>query len=129
MKNFGRELYRIIEEKRLIKKDIAEKIGISPAYFSQLMNKESFDPQTLEKICLAIGVSPGYMFDDWTSEKYTIGEINNQAIIGDATVNVGANKEGIEKLLSEKERIIEEKERLIQILLRQSGMSGVIDTI
>ena len=129
MKHFGRELYKIIEEKRLVKKDIAEKIGISPAYFSQLMNKESFDPQTLEKICFAIGISPGYMFDDWTSDKYTIGEINNQAFIGDATVNVGANKDGIEKLLLEKERIIEEKERLIQVLLRQNGMDGIIDTI
>lgn len=127
MKHFGNELYRIIEEKHLVKKDIAEKVGISPAQFSQLMNKESFDPRTLEKICLAIGISPGYMFDDWTSEKYTIGEINNQSITGDATVNVGSGYHVMDSLLAEKERVIEEKERLIKVLLRQSGLSDSID--
>lgn len=129
MKNFGRTIYKIIEEKRLVKKEIAEKIGLSPAYFSQLMNKETFDPATLEKICFAIGVSPGYFFDDWTSEKYTIGEINNQSVTGDATVNVGSNLESIEQVLKDKERIIEEKERLIKILLRQAGLSESIDLI
>lgn len=129
MKHFGSTLYKIIDDKRLKKKDIAEKAGLDPSHLSQLMNKEYFNPKLLERICFAIGISPGIMFDDWPDGKYTIREINNSTIIGDATVNVGDNSENLKELLKEKERIIEEKERFIKLLLRQNGMSEIIDGI
>lgn len=112
MKHFGHTLYKIIEDKHLVKKRIAEKVGITPSYFGQLMNKASFDPELLESICKVIGISPGYFFDDWPSTALSIGEINNSSVSGDATVNVGQSVEYLEK-------VIQEKERLIQVLLKQ----------
>lgn len=117
MKHVGKELYRIIDEKRLVKSEIAKKIGVSPSYFGQMLHYASMDAAKLEKLCNVIGISPGYFFDEWTSDKYTIGEINNGTVIGDATVNVGENAKYIQSLLDEKERIIKEKERLIKVLL------------
>ena len=67
-------------------------------------------------------MSPGYFFDDWPSEKYTIGEINNQTLIGDAQVNIGQNIKQYEALLAEKDKLIMEKERLIKILSQKAGV-------
>ncbi|MDE6717867.1 MAG: helix-turn-helix domain-containing protein [Muribaculaceae bacterium] len=126
MKHAGRELYRIIEEKRLIKKDLADKIGITPTYFSHLMNKASFDSELLEKVSKAVGVSPGYFFDDWPCDDYRVRDIHNGTVIGDATVNVGSTQEF---RIRELESVLKEKERLIQVLLKQSGMDNVVDGI
>lgn len=122
MKSFGRELYRIIEQKKLVKKHIADSLGMSSSQFSQLMKKDVFDPRILERICMEVGVSPGYFFDDWTSEKYTIGDISQSMVGGNATVNVGSDVEGLRA-------VIAEKERLIQVLLKQLGLSDAIDSI
>ena len=71
---------------------------------------------------MEVGVSPGYFFDDWTSEKYTIGDISQSMVGGNATVNVGSDVEGLRA-------VIAEKERLIQVLLKQLGLSDAIDSI
>lgn len=122
MKHIGRELYQIIEKKRLVKRHIAQAIDMDPSRFNQLMHRESLDAKLLEKICIAIGISPGYFFDDWPSDKYTIGEINNQTVIGDANVNIGQSLKHLEIALEAKDKLIEEKERLIKILSEKSGV-------
>lgn len=122
MKHIGRELYQIIDKKQLVKKKIAEKIGMEPSQFNQLMHRESIDAKLLERICKAIYISPGYFFDDWPSEKYTIGEIHNQTVNGNAQVNIGQNVKHLENILAEKDRLIEEKERLIKILSLKAGI-------
>lgn len=122
MKHIGNEIYHIIEKKQLVKRRIARNLEMDPSRFNQLMHRESIDAQLLEKICKEIQVSPGYFFDDWPSEKYTIGKINNQTLIGDAQVNIGQNIKQYEALLAEKDKLIMEKERLIKILSQKAGV-------
>lgn len=120
MKSFGRELYNIIKQKGLVKKQIADRLGMSTSQFSQLMNKDVFNPRILERVCHEVGVSPGYFFDDWTSDKYTIEDITQGTVGEKAPVNVDSNVDGLRAVLAE-------KERLIQVLLKQLGMSDVIE--
>lgn len=122
MKHVGHELYQIIDKKKLVKKQLAEKIGMEPSQFNQLMHRESMDARLLERICKVLNISPGYFFDDWPSEKYTIGEIHNQTVIGDANVNIGQNVKHLETMLAEKDRLIAEKERLIKVLGLKAGI-------
>ncbi|MDE6237814.1 MAG: helix-turn-helix domain-containing protein [Muribaculaceae bacterium] len=128
MKHFGKEFYRIIEEKGLEKKRIAEEIGMQPTQLSQLMNKETFNVRTLDKLCKAVGVSPGYFFDDWPSEKYSFRDISNSSILGNATVNLSDDSKKYDELLAAKDAIIAEKERLISILLEGRNIDKIVRT-
>ena len=123
MKHIGQELYYIIEKKQLVKRRLAKKLGIDPSRFSALMHNESMDAALLEKICKELEISPGYFFDDWPSDKYTIGDITNQTVIGDANINIGDNIKHLEIALEAKDRLIEEKERTIKLLCEKAGVT------
>lgn len=125
MKDFGKTLYQIIHENNLSRKDLAEKIGITPVYLSNLQKRDYFDVRLLEKICRVLGVSPMIFFDDDFSKDCKgrlVGDISNATVIGNATVNVGSEVEHLKELLAEKERII-------QILLKQAGLAESIDCL
>ncbi len=125
MKHIGNELNRIITEKHMEKKAIAEYVGINPSYFIQMLQRSTMDAEKLEKICKYMGISPCYFFDDWPSEKYTIGEVANQILIGDTAVNVRDASKNLARQLADKERIIAEKERLIRVLISQCGLKDI----
>ena len=95
----------------MIKKDIAEKIGITPEYFSQIMRKNSIDCELLERICKVVKISPAYFFDDYGSVKQNVTGDGNIAAINSNADTPAAHE--IELL----KRILDEKERTIQILL------------
>lgn len=63
MKNIGPELNRIMTERRIVRKDIAKEVGITPTYLSAIVRKNSIDCELLDKICKAIGISASYFFD------------------------------------------------------------------
>lgn len=107
MKNIGTELYSIIEQKKLVKKEIADKLGITPVYLSAIMKKESIDCKLLERICKVIGVSPAYFFDDYAG---------GDATIPPYTDNSEKSNPNEKKLL---QQLLEEKERTIKILLNE----------
>ncbi|MBQ7941118.1 MAG: helix-turn-helix transcriptional regulator [Muribaculaceae bacterium] len=107
MKHIGQELFNIIEQKKLIKKEIAKQIGITPVYFSAIMRKDSIDAELLERICKAISVSPAYFFDDYTE---------NKNVIGDVSISQGE----VDLLKS----MLEEKERTIKILMQAKGFES-----
>lgn len=112
MKHIGNELNRIIEERKLVKREIAESCGIHPSYFSYILKSNTMNPETLETICRHLDISPGYFFDDWTSNKYSLSEIMHP----DAD-SIAKDKEI--KLLRE---MLEDKERIIKILSQKSGI-------
>jgi len=64
MKHIGNEIKRLIEQKHLVKKEIADALGYTPTALSGIMRKESIDCALLVKICDVIGVSPTSFFDD-----------------------------------------------------------------
>lgn len=116
MKHVGETIHRIIEEKRLVKKQVADLAGMDPSYLGQIRTRESLDAEMLEKLCKAVGISPAYFFDDWPSDKYTIGDITNSSFMGPATINVGNSTEYVDKLLAEKDRVIAAKEEIISLM-------------
>lgn len=115
MKNIGTELKRLIEEKHLVKKDLAAELGITPTYLSAIMRKESIDCLLLDRICSIIGVSPSYFFDDDAS--VSVSNVKATTVIGNANaaVTITANE------VSALKELLKEKERTIQILLAQTG--------
>lgn len=118
MKHIGNELFSIIEKKRLVKKELAEQIGITPVYFSSIMRKDSIDAELLERICKVVGVSPAYFFDDYTETKNIIGDVNNTAIMGVASVSISQGEVDLLKSM------LEEKERTIKILMQAKGFES-----
>ena len=115
MKHIGHELFSIIEQKKLIKKEIADKVGITPVYFSAIMRKDSIDAELLERICKAIGITPAYFFDDFNDSKNITGDVSNTAIGGIASVNISQGEVDLLKSM------LEEKERTIKILMQAKG--------
>ena len=115
MKHIGNTLYRIIEEKGLVKRTIANNCGINPSYFSQMMLKPSMDAALLEKICREVNISPGYFFDDWNSEKYRFDEIQNT---DESNKELNDAQSTIELM----KQLLEEKERVIKILSAKAGV-------
>jgi len=115
MKHIGHELFNIIEQKKLVKKEIAERVGITPVYFSSIMHKSSIDAELLEKICKAMGISPSYFFDDYKENINHIGDVNATAVMGTASVNISQGEVDLLKSM------LEEKERTIKILMQAKG--------
>ena len=100
MKHLGNEIKRLIDEKHLVKKDIADALGYTPTGLSAILRKDSIDCALLVKICEIIGVSPAVFFTD-------------SAI----SVQAAPTAKEYETLL----QLLNEKERTIQILLAQNG--------
>lgn len=123
MKHLGNEADRIIRVKRLKKKDIAEKMGITDVYLSRLLKYESFDASLLEKLSKVIHIPITYWFEESEIKNQSIVNGNGSAasIYGNASAGELIDKDKeishLKDLLQEKENIIKEKERTIQILM------------
>ncbi|MBR5030877.1 MAG: hypothetical protein IKT03_05550 [Muribaculaceae bacterium] len=118
MKKIGPELDRIITEKGVIKKNVAEKLGITPTYFSRLLKSDTMDCLMLDNICRIIGVSPAVFFDN-NEPTVNIGGANATSVIGNASAIVNITQGEISAL----RELLAEKERTIQILLQKSGQN------
>lgn len=122
MKHIGNEIHRIMEEKGLVKRQVAIKLGMSASRLGQLRAHESIDSCLLERICKVIEVSPGYFFDDWPNDCYTFGE--SQSVNASSNVVTAGNEvEALRELLKEKDLRIAEKERVINLLMERAGVS------
>lgn len=117
MKHVGEEIHRIIEAKKLIKKDVAAQAHMTYANLASIKHKSSIDCQLLEDLCKVIGVNPAYFFDDNQKNNH-IGDVNTNIGIGSATVNISQGE--VEML----RQMLAEKERTIQILIKSKGFSA-----
>lgn len=115
MKHLGSIIKKQIETNKLIKKQIAEAVGISPNYLSGIFNQKSMDCELFEKICHVIGLDPSIAFDAPAPGSKTFSEISASTIIGPANVTIGETQ-----VLKE---LLAEKERLIQVLLASSNLN------
>jgi len=114
MKHLGKLIKNHIETNKLVKKVVAEKVGISPTYLSTLFNEESMDCLLFEKICHTIHLHPAMGFDEPMPGSKVLSDIKAETVIGPASVTIGETK-ALQELLAE-------KERMIQILLATSGI-------
>jgi len=115
MKNIGKELDRIITEKGMVKKKLAEHLGITPAWLIRLLKQPSIDCEMLDRICKFVGIHPGYFFDD--GNYGTSVHATSSSFIGDATTHVEVTRGEVDML----KRMLAEKERTIQILMASKG--------
>lgn len=130
MKPIGPIIKRYIEEKSLSKREVADKLGITYNYLSTIFHKDTLDASLLERLCIAIGLSPMSFFEVGEDGKYvTYSDIQARTQIGSAAVNINHNSNMTnqllnekDKLIEEKNRLIEEKERTIQILMAASNL-------
>ena len=114
MKHAGELIKNHIETNKLVKKNVAESVGITPTYLSSLFKDESMDCALLEKICHTIGMNPAVVFDTPGAGAQMLSDIKASTVIGPATVTIGETK-ALQDLLAE-------KERLIQVLMATSGI-------
>lgn len=63
MKHVGQILKDHIERNKLVKKQIAETVGITQNYLSTLFTKPTFDAELVEKLFVAVGLNPAVIFD------------------------------------------------------------------
>lgn len=132
MKHFGEMLRQHIEKHGLVRKDVAEKIGLSYNYLSAILNKPTIDCELMEKICVATGLPvtdflEGVTYDQAAAAKM-LSDIKATTVVGHAKVNIGMNESLYELLLTEKDRTIAEKERYIKLLERQLGVVSGTET-
>ena len=108
------KLNRIMTERRIVRKDIAKEVGITPTYLSAIVRKNSIDCELLDKICKAIGISASYFFDDTHGNH--VSDISATTLFGNANVNI---TQGEVKMLKE---LLAEKERTIKILMAERNI-------
>lgn len=118
MKHVGTELKRLIEEKHLVKKEVAEMVGITPTYLSAIMHKDSIDCLLLERICKALGVPASHFFDE--SGTVAVSSVTANTVIGDANAAVTVTPNEVATL----RELLAEKERTIQILMALNGTAA-----
>ncbi|ASN68820.1 hypothetical protein 7AX3_78 [uncultured Caudovirales phage] len=67
------EILIIMEDKGITKKDLADKLGKSKAYISQLLSgSKNMTLRTLSDLCFALGVKPSVGFDE--SQEFVLSD-------------------------------------------------------
>ena len=136
MKHCGQLIEKILEERRIKKKDFAAGIGIMPQNVAKLLLDPNIDIKRLENVCEFLELNPLYFFD-YRPNKDTPGAMNTDIKqnvgIGHAEVNVSDSKL-INKLLESYDARIEGYEAQIKNLestvsVLRSLLSGKIDTV
>lgn len=130
MKPIGPIIKKYIEDRKMVKGEVAKKVGITYNYLSTIFQKETLDAALLERLCVAIGLNPMTFFELGSEgETVSYSDIKARTHVGNAEVKINHNNTDFDRLLAEKERLIEEKNRLIeekertiQILIAASGL-------
>lgn len=107
MKHIGETVDRIIREKKLVRKDVAQRAGITAAYLSNVIHKEEISTGLLGRLCEAMEVSPELFFD--------LPKSGVSSSLCDSSSHSGE----VDAL----RKVIESQEQTIAILMRQLGMS------
>lgn len=106
MKHLGKLLQEHIETNKLIKKQVANRVGITPAYLSEIFKRSSIDCLLYERLCIEIGMNPSVAFDGPEGDYIYANNNHASTIIGNATVSIGENQ-ALRELVAEKERVIQ----------------------
>ena len=125
MQHIGNKIDRIIKEKGLKTKEVAEKSGITSVYLSNIKKKSSIDTELLEKIANALDLPIAYFFDDGSTTVNQSISHNNGSVVGidnrhyysDSPDVLKAQIEVLEERIKEKDSQIKEKDSQIKELL------------
>ncbi|MDE6791792.1 MAG: helix-turn-helix domain-containing protein [Muribaculaceae bacterium] len=122
MKNCGELLEREIYRRKVVRKDLAEYLGIHPNNLSKYLHRSSFDVELLEKFCEYLNLDPAIFFTfrpNGVHSTMSVGSIHQDVVIGAAQVNLSAREAELMKLLiEEKDKRISNLEENILMLKR-----------
>lgn len=137
MKHIGRQIDRLIQDRDLKQKDVAEEMGMSAVNLSKILKKESIDASLIERFANFFNVPVSYFFMDNVkpgTQSTSIGNSNTTIAVaeGGSRYEVGARggkdeernrliaeNEMLKRLIAEKDLLIAEKERMIQVLMKK----------
>ena len=125
MKHIGNEIDRIIKKKGLKTKDLADTLGITRVYLSQIKKKSSIDCELLDKIAIALGEDISIFFDNAPGEvinatssiinkNVIASSIDNRQYYSDSPDVLRAQVELLEERIKEKDSQIKEKDSQIK---------------
>jgi len=124
MKHIGNELNIILSKnKKIRKKEFAEKIGMTDVNLSKIFKKESVDSVLLEKISKTLNIPITFWFDEDDHDCPNINQKGKGNIIGNQNhVTIADCESKLEianKEIDHLQALLEEKERTIQILMNK----------
>lgn len=126
MQHIGNKIDRIIKEKGLKTKEVAEKAAITSVYLSNIKKKSSIDTELLVKIATALDVPVSSFFDESikVEQNFTAGDItgnvvgvDNRHYYSDSPDVLKAQIDILEERIKEKDSQIKEKDSQIKELL------------
>jgi transcriptional regulator with XRE-family HTH domain len=123
MKHIGNELDIILSKNRkLKKKDFAEKIGMTDVNLSKIFKKSSIDAELLEKISKILNVPISFWFDEMPSD-FQVSQKGNGNVIGNKNqVTISDCENKLEVAYKEIEHLklrLKDKEEIIEILKKK----------
>ncbi len=101
-------LRRLIQEKKIQRKEIATILGMTPSGYDHMMVKETMSVKSLQKLCHHFSVPISYFFDD---QLITASEV----LPNYGKVHGRSNDETINLLLSQNNLVIKQVSELIAI--------------
>jgi DNA-binding Xre family transcriptional regulator len=123
MKNIGYQIGKILEKKKITKRDLAKKLNMTEVNVYKILNKQSIDVKLLYKICEVLNVNISEILLEDYKPIGNITEKNN--IIGEEPIHYSnpltdSQKEiqHLKELLAEKEKLLIEKDKQIQLYAR-----------
>lgn len=123
MQHIGNKIDRIIKEKNLKSKEIADKADITSVYLSQIKKKSSIDTELLEKIAAALNVPISSFFDESITVEQNVSArdvtgnivgIDNRHYYSDSPDVLKAQIDILEERIKEKDSLIKEKDSQIK---------------
>jgi transcriptional regulator with XRE-family HTH domain len=118
MKHIGNEIDKILTQKRIKKKDFAEKLGMTAVNLSLILKKNSIDAELLEKFSNVLNLPISHWFDENSSPNNYINANNHSVALGNHSVTGDISLSNCQKELEHLKQLLEEKERTIQILMK-----------
>jgi len=74
MKDFSAKLTKLLEEKKISQKALANSVGMSPTGFSQMLGNGSMKMKIYEQICDTLEVPYSYFYDEGEEHPSTLNE-------------------------------------------------------
>ena len=117
MKHVGELLQDYIESNNLVKKDVADCVGITYNYLSTIFKKPTIDCKLLEKFCKCLHISPMMFFEVEETSEYNYKSKNQvRTKKGNAELHIDSHNGGNEALLVEKDKVILTQAETIALL-------------
>ena len=109
-----KDLKNLAESRKIMLKDIAESLGMTPNGFKVSIETEKFPIGKLKELCYLLGISAAEFFDE-SSNQVNNGNITGQMVVGTGNMKMGDSSEVafLRQQIKEKDRQINE---LINIL-------------